>query len=103
MGDKKYPCSYVKEESVLLKYDIIYIVILDNIKTRYGYWNKAYVITTKKEDVTRLQRELNADEVINLECTKEEALERLRKENLPKFIENNEAKLIKDWYRLYGN
>lgn len=43
MGDKKYPCSYVKEESVLLKYDIIYIVILDNIKREYKthWWNIA--------------------------------------------------------------
>lgn len=96
-------CSkYIKSE-IYLNVQQLQLVILDNIKTRYGYWNKAYVITTKKEDVTRLQRDLNADEVINLECTKEEALERLRRENLPEFIENNEAKLIKDWYRLYGN
>jgi hypothetical protein len=96
-------CSkYIKSE-IYQNVVQLQLVILDNIKTRYGMWGTAYVITTKVEEVERLRKQLNANDVVFMECTEQECLNRLKSENLPAFIEKKEKKLIKDWYMLYGN
>ena len=72
--------------------------LLDQIKTRYGNWNNAYIIGgyPDKYERERIAKELSA-EMIYIEASKEECIERVRINNRPKIW----VDYIEDWWERY--
>lgn len=87
--------KYIKPDNIKFNVFKLRDSLLDQIKTRYGNWNNAYIIGgyPDKYERERLARELGA-ELIYVEATKEECLARVEMNNRPKVW----IKYIEDWF-----
>lgn len=92
-----YQTSYIKPNNCRFNVFKVRDSLLDQIKTRYGQWYDAYVIGgyPDKYERERLAKELGA-ELIYIEATKEECLQRLQNSNKPPIWQ----KYIEDWWRM---
>lgn len=85
--------KYIKPNNVRFNVFKLRDELLDQIKTRYGNWNNAYIIGgyPDKYERERLAKKLGA-ELIYCESTKDECIERVKINNRPKewieYIEN---------------
>ena len=101
--DKIWQCISINDKYIkpnTLKPNVFKVrdCILDMIKTRFGYWDNAYIIggcpTIGERE--RLQKEIGIDELIYIKSDKETCLERAnetRPEAWQKFIESYFEKL----------
>jgi len=91
--------EYIKPNNLRFNVFAIRDTILDQIKTRYGEWNDAYIIGgyPEKYERERLAQSLGA-EIIYCESTKEECINRLRTSGKSdKWI-----KYVNDWWDIAG-
>ena len=90
--------KYIKPNNVRFNVFKLRDELLDQIKTRYGKWDDAYIIGgyPDKYERERLAKEIGA-ELIYCESTKEECLERRIKSNKP--IEWDDY--IREWWDKY--
>lgn len=105
--DKIYECisnnsRYDKSDSIKQNVFAVYNLLIDNIKTRLGNWNNAYVIgglsnPSKRE---RLQKDLGA-ELIYIESTKEECICRLYQDEERIKYQDQWLKYIEEWWEEY--
>lgn len=93
-----YQPAYIKPNNCRFNIFQIRDSLLDQIKTRYGQWYDAYVVGgyPEKYERERLSKRLGA-ELIYIESTKEECLERLIKSNRPP----NWKDYIEEWWDKY--
>ncbi len=87
--------KYMKPNNIKFNVFKLRDSLLEQIKTRYGNWNNAYIIGgyPDKYERERLARELGA-ELIYVEATKEECLARAKMNNRPKAW----LGYIEDWF-----
>ena len=90
--------KYVKPNNVRFNVFKLRDELLDQIKTRYGKWDDAYIIGgyPDKYERERLAQELGA-ELIYCESTKEECIARAIEEERPDEL----IKYIEDWWEKY--
>ena len=90
--------EYVKPKNVRFNIFKLRDSLLDQIKTRYGQWYDAYVISSlpDKYERERLKQELGA-ELLYCESTIEECLERRMNSERPQEWDE----YIKDWWEKY--
>ena len=76
--------------------------LIDNVKTRYGKWNNAYIIGGYPEKRKReaLADELGA-ELVYCEATQAECMERLMADETRWARRDEWSKWINDWYGRY--
>ena len=101
--DRIYSCLsicnlYDKSNAVKSNVFAVYDKLIDNVKTRYGRWECAYIVggfpdILKRE---RLKEELNA-ELIYCESTKEECIKRFYQSNKP----DEWLSYIDDWWNRF--
>lgn len=89
----------------VLKYNVLGLknLLLDNIRTRYGKWNSAWIIGgyADKYERERLRDEFNA-ELIYIEVDKEECLYRLKyTDDYRQYNYNEWKKYIEKWFDEY--
>lgn len=93
---------YDKPDELIRNVFAIHDLLIDNIKTRYGKWRNAWVIGGYPEKYKReqLAEELGA-ELIYIEATKEECLERLAQDNDRKYRQPEYEGYINKWFERY--
>jgi hypothetical protein len=93
---------YDKTDNLLTNVRIIHNQLLDNIKTRYGRWNNAWVIGgyADKYKRERLANDLGA-EIIFCEVSHEECLRRLQIDHDRKFRQDEWKGYIDKWFERY--
>lgn len=89
---------YIKPDNIRFNVFALRDALLDQIKTRYGNWNNAYIIGgyADKYKRERTAKELGA-ELIYIESTKEECLQRLKDSKKP----NVWQKYLDEWWSQY--
>jgi hypothetical protein len=93
---------YTKPDSLLANVKNAYNLLLDNVKTRCGRWDRAWVIggypeTYKREAVAN---SIGA-EIVFVEASKEKCLERLRQDTERKTHYDEWAGYIDRWFESY--
>lgn len=93
---------YDKPDALLANVKAIRSTLIDNIKTRYGRWDNAWIIGGYPEKYHRdkLARDLGA-ELIYIEMTKEECLARLKSDPGRKDRYNEWAGYIEKWFKSF--
>lgn len=83
--------NYDKPDNLYTNVRVVYNTLLDNVKTRFGKWNNAYIIGGYADKYKRekVVNELGA-EIIFCNATKEECFNRLR-------IDEERKKRIDEW------
>jgi hypothetical protein len=94
--------SYDKPDSLLTNIRGIHNLLLDNIKTRYGKWNSAWVIGGYADRYKRekLASDLGA-ELIFCNVSKEECLRRLELDKDRQFRKDEWKLYIEKWFERY--
>lgn len=93
---------YDKPDSLLKNIRQVYNNLLDQVKTRYGNWSNAYIIGGFADHYKRNQLADNLGaELVFIECTKEEAYERLRLDPLRQAMIKEYEQYIDDWFDKY--
>ena len=94
---------YDKPDNLLANVRGIHNLLVDNIKTRYGKWNSAWIIGGYAD---RYKREKLADdlgaELIFCNVSKEECLRRLDMDEDRKFRKDEWKRYIERWFEEYG-
>lgn len=97
-----YCPAYDKPNNV--KYNIFAVknALIDQIKTRYGQWNNAYIVGgyPLKHDRERLANDLGA-QLIYCESTKEECIKRLYDDTSRFNVRKEWTRYIDDWWEKY--
>jgi hypothetical protein len=90
--------AYDKPDALLPNVRALYNLVLDQIKTRYGKWNTAWVVGGFPD---KFQREKLADdlgaEIVYCECTREEAIARLELDEHRQLIKDEYTRYIDSW------
>jgi hypothetical protein len=94
--------DYDKPDNLLSNVWGMHNLLLDNIRTRYGKWNNAWVIGGYAD---RYKREKLADdlgaELIFCDVSKEECLRRLELDEGRRYRKDDYVKYINDWFNKY--
>lgn len=98
-----YLPSYDKPDNLLSNVMQIHNTLIDNIKTRYGKWNNAWIIGGYEDKYKRdrLAEELGA-ELIYCEATKEECIDRLNIDVDRQYRKDEWIKYINKWFERYS-
>lgn len=93
---------YDKPDNLLINVRIIHNQLLDNIKTRYGKWNNAWVIGgyADKYKRERIANDLGA-EIIFCDISYDESLRRLGMDDERKFRQDEWKVYIDKWFDRY--
>ena len=93
---------YDKPDQLIRNVFAVHDILLDNIKTRYGKWINAWIIGGYPEKYKReqLADELGA-ELIYIEATKEECIERLSQDNDRKIRQPEWIGYIDKWFEMF--
>lgn len=93
---------YDKPDNLLSNVRGIYNLLLDNIKTRYGRWNNAWIIGgyADKYKRERLANDLGA-ELIFCDVSKEECIRRLELDEDRRLRKNEWVEYINKWFEQY--
>jgi predicted kinase len=93
---------YDKPDNLLTNVRIIHNQLIDNIKTRYGKWNDAWIIGgyADKYKRERLAEDLGA-EIIFCEVDKEECLRRLSLDQDRMYRQDEWSGYIEKWFASY--
>ena len=80
----------------------VYNQLLDQVKTRYGKWQTAWIIGGYADKYKRekIANELGA-ELIYIECDKEEAIARIKQDASIKNIEKEYIDYVNEWFDKY--
>lgn len=94
--------TYDKPDNLLSNVRGIHNQLIDNIKTRYGKWNSAWVIGGYADKYKRekLANDLGA-ELVYCECSKEECLRRLELDEDRKYRKDEWKQYIYKWFERY--
>ncbi|HEY5582913.1 MAG TPA: HNH endonuclease signature motif containing protein [Ruminiclostridium sp.] len=94
--------EYDKPDNILTNVRAVHNVLIDNIKTRYGKWNNAWIIGgyADKHKRDRLADDLGA-EVIFCNTSKEECLNRLKMDVDRQGRIKEWSEYINDWFDKY--
>lgn len=94
--------NYDKPNNLLSNVRVIHNALIDNIKTRYGKWNNAWIIGgyADKYKRERLANELGA-EIIFCDVSKEECLRRLEVDPDRKYRKDEWKEYIEKWFMYY--
>lgn len=94
--------SYDKPDNLFLNVRGIHNQLIDNIKTRYGKWNDAWIIGgfADKYRRERLAEELNA-ELVFCNTSKDECLRRLEVDEERRFRKDEWRGYIAKWFEKY--
>lgn len=94
--------SYDKPDNLLSNVRVIHNDLIDNIKTRYGKWNNAWIIGgyANKYKRERVANDLDA-EIIFCNVSKEECLKRLDLDELRKYRKDEWKEYIDKWFEQY--
>lgn len=94
--------DYDKPDSLLSNVKGIHNLLLDNIKTRYGKWNNAWVIGGYADKYKRekLADDLGA-ELIFCEASKDECLRKLEIDEDIKYRKDEWCEYIEKWFERY--
>lgn len=86
-------------EPVFALRDALYEVV----KYRRGKWHNAFIITggAMKGDRDRLMNQLNADDCIFIDTSKEECMMRLQQRDMTTEARNKWSRYIDDWFEKY--
>jgi predicted kinase len=94
--------AYDKPNDLLPNVRAVHNLLIDNIKTRYGKWNTAWVIGGYAD---RYKRDKMADELgaelVFMQTTREQCLERLKNDYLRSKREAEWAGYINKWFDEY--
>jgi hypothetical protein len=93
---------YDKPDNLLINVRGIHNQLLDNIKTRYGKWNNAWVIGgyADKYKRERLAEDLGA-ELVFCDISKEECLRRLKLDGDRQYRQDEWESYIDKWFNQY--
>lgn len=93
---------YDKPDNLLTNVRVIHNQLIDNIKTRYGKWNDAWIIGgyADKYKRERLAEDLGA-EIIFCEVDKEECLRRLSLDQDRMYRQDEWSRYIEKWFSSY--
>lgn len=94
--------SYDKPDNLLSNVRGIHNLLIDNIKTRYGKWNNAWVIGgyAEKFKRERLADDLGA-ELILCDASKEECLRRLEADEARRYRQDEWRGYIEKWFEQF--
>ncbi|RNC62770.1 MAG: hypothetical protein AWM53_01989 [Candidatus Dichloromethanomonas elyunquensis] len=94
--------AFDKPDNLLGNVRGIYNLLLDNIKTRYGKWNNAWIIGTYPDKYKRekLAEDLGA-ELIFCEVSKDECLRRLSLDEDRKYRQDEWCGYVNKWFEHY--
>ena len=94
--------GYDKPDILLINIRAIYNTLIDNIKTRYGKWHSAWIVTggADKYKRERMAGELGA-ELIFCDVSKKECLRRLSLDEGRKYRQDEWREYIEKWFREY--
>lgn len=94
--------SYDKPDSLLVNVRAVHSLLIDNIKTRYGKWNNAWVIGGYADRYKRdkLAEELGA-ELVFCDVSKEECLRRLEADKGRRYRKDEWQGYIEKWFYSY--
>jgi hypothetical protein len=94
--------SFDKPENLFSNVIAVHNLILDNIKTRYGKWNNAWIIGgyADKFKRERIANDLGA-EIIFCDVSKEECLRRLAVDLERRYRKDEWSKYINKWFEDY--
>lgn len=94
--------EYDKPNELLVNVLGIRNLLIDNVKTRYGRWNSAWIIGGYPEKYRReqLSDELGA-ELIYCEASKEECMSRLAADSDRRYRQNEWKTYIEKWFNSY--
>lgn len=94
--------EYDKPNNLLSNVIAVRNLLIDNIKTRYGKWNDAFVIGTYPD---KYQREYTAAELgaelIFCDVSKEECISRLNEDEAKRLYKSEYKQYICDWFERY--
>ena len=95
--------DYDKPDCLLSNVRGIHNLLIDNIKTRYGKWNSAWIIGGYAD---RYKRERLADdlsaEMVFCDVSKEVCLQRLEADEDRRFRKDEWVRYITEWFEKYG-
>lgn len=93
---------YNKPNCLLGNVKAVHNLIIDNIKTRYGKWNNAYIIGGYADKYKRdkLKEELGA-ELILINTSKEECIARLEMDEDRRNMKSEYINYISNWFDTY--
>lgn len=93
---------YHKPKALKINAFGIYSHLIDMIKTRQGYWERAYIITgaARKGERVRLIAETGAEPIF-IDVTEDECLRRLHADEKRQDVINDWTGYIKDWFDKY--
>lgn len=91
--------KYFKPEALKTNVFLLRNTLLDQVKTRTGKWNTAYILSTEPRRASRerICREINA-EPIQIKVTREEALKRLTADKERKNVADEWAGYINNFF-----
>jgi hypothetical protein len=94
--------SYDKPNNLLSNVIGIHNLLIDNIKTRYGKWNNAWIIGgyADKYKRERLAEEIGA-EIIFCNASKEECMSRLEIDEDRQYRKDEWKRYIEEWFEKY--
>jgi hypothetical protein len=95
--------AYDKPDSLLINVKSVYNLLIDQVKTRYGKWNNAYIIGGFADRYKRepLAEDLGAD-LIYCECTKEEAVSRIDLDEHRRNMKADYVRYIGEWFEQFS-
>lgn len=94
--------SFDKPDNLLSNVKGIYNQLIDNIKTRYGKWNNAWIIGGYADKYSRekITNDLGA-ELVYCECSKQECFNRLELDEDRKHRKTEWKQYIEKWFDKY--
>jgi hypothetical protein len=94
--------EYDKPNNLLSNVIAVRNLLIDNVKTRYGKWNDAYVIGTYPD---KYQREYIADELgaelVFCDASREECINRLNWDEARRLYKSEYTQYIDEWFERY--
>jgi DNA-directed RNA polymerase subunit RPC12/RpoP/predicted kinase len=94
--------SFDKPDNLLMNVRGVYNLLIDNVKTRYGRWNSAFVVTggADKYQRERLAEDLGA-ELVFCDTSIEECIRRLEADKDRRYRQDEWRGYINKWFEAY--
>lgn len=94
---------YDKPDNLFPNVRAVYNLLVDQVKTRYGKWFTAWIVGgfPEKSLRERLADELGA-ELVYCDCTREEALARLEKDEARRGLRDEYTRYIDEWLEKFA-